>query len=245
MQRPILQKHNELEIKGFIETSFLDWDGKVVSTLYVAGCNFRCPFCHNSGLIEKPQEYETIPLTKIEEFLLERKDFLDGICLTGGEPTLHKNKGLFDFLRRIKELGFQIKFDTNGLDPECLGQVIEEELVDYIAMDIKGPLDERYDKLSGVKTNLEKVKQSVKIIMESGVSHEFRTTVVPTLLESRDIEDIAKYLKGAEKFVLQQFVAEHCWAESLREVKPYDREYLEKIVNSCQPYIDNILIRGV
>jgi len=233
-----------LEIKGFIETSFLDWDGKVVSTLYVAGCNFHCPFCHNSGLIEKPQEYETIPLDKIENFLLERKDFVDGICLTGGEPTLHKNKGLFEFLKRVKELGFQVKLDSNGLDPGCLGSLVAGKLVDYIAMDIKGPLDERYDKLSGVKTDLSKVKQSIKLIMESGLDYEFRTTVVPTLLSAEEVFEIVKGLKGAKKFVLQQFVAAHCWDEKLRTVKPYDKEVLEKMMKECEPYVEKVLIRG-
>jgi pyruvate formate lyase activating enzyme len=235
---------SDLEIKGFIETSFLDWDGKVVSTLYVAGCNFRCPFCHNSGLIEKPQDYETIPLARIQQFMLEHKDFLDGICLTGGEPCLHENRGLFEFLRRVKGLGFQIKFDTNGADPECLKKAIDQKIVDYIAMDVKGPLDDRYDKLSGVKTNLPRIKESIKIIMEKKVPYEFRTTVVPTLLETGDIEDIAKYIAGAEKFVFQQFAAEHAWDEALRTIKPYFREKLDEMAAVAKLYVANTVIRG-
>ena len=235
---------DELVIKGFIETSFLDWDGKIVSTLYVAGCNFRCPFCHNSGLIEKPRDYETIPLAHIEQFLLEHKDFLDGICLTGGEPCLHKNHGLFDFLKRVKDLEFQIKLDSNGTDPECLKRILNQKLVDYIAMDIKGPLDERYDRLSGVKTDLAKIKESIKIIRESAVPYEFRTTVVPELLDNKDVKDIAEYIAGAEKYVFQQFVAEHTWDENLRSVKPYLREKLEEMVRISKPYVTNTLIRG-
>ena len=234
----------DLEIKGFIETSFLDWDGKIVSTLYVAGCNFRCPFCHNAGLIEKPQEYETVPLTQIEKFLLERRDFLDGICLTGGEPCLHKNRGLFEFLRQVKDLGFQVKFDTNGTDPECLKKVIDQKLVDYIAMDVKGPLDERYDRLSGVKTDLDRIKDSIKIIRESGLAYEFRTTVVPTLLGRKDVEDIAKYIAGADKFVFQQFVADHTWDEGLRSIKPYPREQLDEMVAAARAHVANTVIRG-
>ena len=234
----------DLEIKGLIETSFLDWDGKVVSTLYVPYCNFRCPFCHNSGLIEKPQDYETIPLERIENFLTERKDFIDGICLTGGEPCLHKKRGLFEFMRRIKGLGFKIKFDTNGTDPQTLGELIDGKLIDYIAMDVKGPLDERYDKLSGIRTDLEKIKQSIALIMASGLDYEFRTTVVPTLLDMKDIEDIAKYISGAQKFVLQQFAPDHTWDESLRTLKPYPREKLEEIVKASRPYVENTLIRG-
>ena len=234
----------ELEIKGFIETSFLDWDGKVVSTLYVAGCNFRCPFCHNAGLIEKPQEYETIPLERIENFMFERKDFLDGICLTGGEPCLHKNRGLFEFMRRVKGNGFQIKLDSNGTDPECLALAIKEKLVDYIAMDIKGPLDERYNQLSGVKTDLDKIKQSIRIIMESGVAYEFRTTVVPTMLETNDIADIAQHISGAQKFVFQQFAPDHAWNEALRSVKTYPRKKLDEMIMAAKPWVENTMLRG-
>jgi len=233
-----------LQIKGFIETSFLDWDGKVVSTLYVPGCNFRCPFCHNSGLIENPGQYETVPLEKVENFMLERRDFIDGICLTGGEPCLHKNAGLFEFLQRLKDSGFQVKFDSNGTDPDCLKQVIDKKLCDYIAMDIKGPLDERYDRLSGIKTDLDKIRQSIKIIMESGIPYEFRTTVVPTLLDNKDMEDMAIELKGAKKFVLQQFAAENCWDKDLQKIKPYSKEKLDEIVKIMKPYIANIIIRG-
>ncbi|MDI6732082.1 MAG: anaerobic ribonucleoside-triphosphate reductase activating protein [Candidatus Margulisbacteria bacterium] len=234
----------DLEIKGLIETSFLDWDGKIVSALYVPGCNFRCPFCHNSGLVESPQSYETIALEQIENFLLGHKDFIDGICLTGGEPCLHKDRGLFEFMRRIKNDGFQVKLDTNGTDPDCLKRAIENKLIDYAAVDIKGPLDEKYDRSSGVKTDLDKVKQSIKIIMESGIQYEFRTTIVPTLLETADIEAIAKYIAGAEKFVLQQFVPENTWDNSLRKVKPYPREKLEEMVAAAKPHVTNTIIRG-
>ncbi|MEE8637679.1 MAG: anaerobic ribonucleoside-triphosphate reductase activating protein [Candidatus Margulisiibacteriota bacterium] len=235
----------DLEIKGFIETSFLDWDGKIVSTLFVPYCNFRCPFCHNSGLIERPQDFETVPFSRIEEHLIKHRDFIDGICLTGGEPALHKDRGLFEFMRRVKELGFQIKFDTNGTDPELLKKALDEKLIDYIAMDIKGPLDERYHKLAGVKTDLDKIKQSIKIIMEDGVSYEFRTTVVPTLLDAKDIEDIVGSIAGAKKFVLQQFVAENTWDESMRELKPYLREKLEEMIGVCKTFVPNTILRGV
>ncbi|OGC23682.1 anaerobic ribonucleoside-triphosphate reductase activating protein [candidate division WOR-1 bacterium RIFOXYB2_FULL_42_35] len=234
----------DLEIKGFFETSFLDWDGKIVSTLCVPLCNLRCPFCHNSGLIEHPQQYENIPLKHIEDFLLEHKDFIDGVCITGGEPCLHKDRGLFEFLKRIKGLGLLVKFDTNGTDPETLKRLIDQKLIDYIAMDLKGPLDERYDKLTGVKIDLAKIKQSIEIVRQCGLHYEFRTTVVPTLLDNNDIEVMAKAIAGADKFVLQQFVAENCWAESLRSIKPYEKEQLDEMVKVCQPHVANTIIRG-
>ena len=176
--------------------------------------------------------------------MLEHRNFIDGICLTGGEPCLHKNRGLFEFMKRINELGFKIKFDTNGTDPETLKKAIDSRLINYIAMDVKGPLDERYDRLSGVKTDLVKVKESITTIMRCGVPYEFRTTVVPGLLDDRDIEDIAKFISGAEKYVFQQFAPQHTWDESLRSVKPYPREKLEQMVKISKPYVENTLIRG-
>lgn len=235
----------ELPIKGFIETSLLDWDGKIVSTLYVAGCNFRCPFCHNFGLIEKPQSYETIPQERIDKFLLERKDFIDGICLTGGEPCLYKDNGLFEFLRHIKQLGLKIKFDTNGTDPQCLKKALDENLLDYIAMDVKGPLDERYDKLSGIKTDLSQVTESVDVIKKSGVPYEFRMTVVPGLLERADVKAVARALAGAQKLILQQFSEKNCWDLSLRDVKPYAKEEFEAMAILAKEFVPNTFLRGV
>ncbi len=236
---------SDLEIKGFIETSFLDWDGHIVSSIYLPYCNFKCPFCHNAGLVEKPEEYETIPLDQVEKFLIEHKDFIDGICITGGEPCLHKNSGLFDFMKKVKALGFKIKIDTNGYDPEALKESIGSGLVDYVAMDIKGPLDERYDKLSGIKTDINKVKESIRVIMENKVSYEFRTTVVPPLLGDKDIEDIAKYIKGAQKYVLQQFVPKNSWDESLKKVDPHLKEKFSELKQKIHPFIKDVVIRGV
>jgi pyruvate formate lyase activating enzyme len=234
----------DLEIKGFIETSFLDWDGKLVSTLFVPGCNFRCPFCHNSGLIERPQDYESIPFSRIEKFLVERRDFVDGICLTGGEPALHKGRGLLEFLRRVKKLGFLIKFDTNGSDPELLKKLLNDKLVDYVAMDIKAPLDERYHKLAGVKVDLDRIRQSIKIIMLGHVPYEFRVTVVPTLLDTGEVKEIARTLSGARRLVLQQFSASNAWDEAFRSIEPYPRQKLEEMVAASKKFVPNTSLRG-
>ena len=141
-------------------------------------------------------------------------------------------------------MGFQVKIDTNGSDPACVEKAIDEGLLDYVAMDIKGPLDERYHKLSGVKTDLDKIKQSVDILMQKKVPYEFRVTVVPTLLDTKDVEDIAKSLKGSQKLVLQQFSAENTWDKLLREVKPYAKEKLEAMLKLCKSHVANTLIRG-
>jgi pyruvate formate lyase activating enzyme len=235
----------DLEVKGFIETSFLDWDGQVVSTAFVPRCNFRCPFCHNLDLIDHPDKHKTIPFAHIEKYLVEHKDFIDGICLTGGEPALHKELGLFEFLRKIKQLGFKIKFDTNGTDPDLIQQLLKEKLVDHIAMDIKGPLDERYQKLAGVQVDLDAIKQSIAGIIKSGLGYEFRTTVVPTLLDTQDIEDIAREIAGAKKYVLQQFVPANCRDAGLRSLKPYSKEELEKMAETAGKYVSGSSVRGV
>ena len=234
-----------LEIRGFIEISFLDWDGKVVSTVFVPYCNFRCPFCYNVDLIKNPQSLDLAGIEQIEKYLLEHKDFIDGICLTGGEPCVHKDKGLFDFMRLIRKHGFAIKLDTNGADPDCIKKAIEEKLVRYIAMDIKGPLDQRYDRLSGVKTDLSKIKESIKTIMQSGIDYEFRTTVVPTLLDKKDIEDIATGIKGAKKFVLQQFVPKDALDKALKQVTPYSKNELLDMVSAAQQFVPNTILRGI
>lgn len=235
----------DLPIKGFTETSFSDWDGKVVSTLFVPDCNFRCPFCHNFGLVQNPEGYETIPLARIIKFLLEQKNFIDGVCLSGGEPCLSKNAGLFEFMQRVKGMGYPVKIDTNGSDPECLKKGIEEKLIDYIALDIKGPLDERYDKLAGVKVDLLKIKQSIRTIMESGLSYEARTTVVPTLLCRGEIEEIARFISGASKFVLQQFEPKLAWDKTLRLVSPFSRQELEEMAMDCKKFVPNTILRGI
>lgn len=231
-----------MEIRGFQETSFLDWDGKVCAVAYVPRCNFRCPFCHNAGLIDNPDQFKPITFDEITEYLTEHRDFIDGICLTGGEPCLHD---YFDFFRKIKDLGFLIKLDTNGYMPEVLKKSIDSGLIDYIAMDVKGPIDQRYDKLSGIKTDINKIEESIRIIVNSGISYEFRTTVVPELLKEADIEDIAKYLKGAKKFALQQFVGKNTLDSALADIKPYEKDVLEKMAEASKKYIPNTILRGV
>lgn len=234
-----------LEIKGWNETSLLDWDGKVVSTLYVGGCNFRCPFCHNYRLVETPNEFATIPPETIKEFLVGHRDFIDGICLTGGEPCLYFKNGLPEFLAEIKALGLLVKLDTNGAEPECLRRLLADKLVDYIAMDIKAPLDQAYNKLVGLTAELDKIRRSIALIIGSGVDHEFRTTVVPKWLGKAEIEAIARVVSGGRRLVLQQFVPEKSWAVELRELKPYSAAEIQALVSAAQAVMPRTSARGV
>lgn len=232
----------KLRIAGMIETSFIDWDGKIVTTLYVPNCNFRCKFCYNYPLILHPEDFETIPKEKIFDFLVERKDFIDGVCITGGEPTLFED--LPDFLNEIKNLGFTVKLDTNGTAPEMIELLIEKKLVDYIAMDVKAPLNNKYNEIADTNVDLEKIRKSIEIIMKSCIDYEFRTTIVPTLLSRLDICEIAKFLKSAKKYVLQQFRPEMALNETLRKVNPYSKEKISEIANSIRAEGVNVMCRG-
>lgn len=236
-------KNFEIEVKGLIESSFLDWDGKIVSTIYLPKCNYRCPFCHNWELIETPEKFKTISNSEIDRLLLSNHDFLDGVCITGGEPTLYS--GLCQYIDHLRDLGLKIKLDTNGTNPKMLEELIEEGSIDYIAMDLKGPLDERYERLTGVKTDLVSIKKSIDIIMSSGVDYEFRTTVVPTLIGAEDIKDISMSISNAKKYVLQQFVPNHARDEELRETEPYPKEILQEFQKIAKEYIKVVETRGL
>lgn len=233
-------------IKGFIQTSMLDWDGMIVSTLYVPGCNFRCPFCQNSGLILKPDEFETIPLEKIKDYLVKNKDWVDGVCLTGGEPCMYED--LAGFIREIKKTGAKLKLDTNGAFPDALKDLMAQNIVDYIAIDIKAPLEEEpYKKSAGIENKMlfDRVKESIEIVMKSNVDYEFRTTVVPTLHGREDIEKIAGYIKGAKKYALQNFKPQDTLNPEFMKIKPYNPEELKEICSHVSKYVKKCVVRGV
>ncbi|MCD6461759.1 MAG: anaerobic ribonucleoside-triphosphate reductase activating protein [Thermoplasmata archaeon] len=230
-------------VKGFIKTSLLDWDGHIVSTIYLPGCNFRCPFCHNSALVLSPGDMETIPWSEVSAYLMENGDFLDGVCVTGGEPTLHPT--LPRLLRTIKDMGLMVKFDTNGTNPDKLKELMEEGLLDYIAMDIKAPLDERYMKAVGLSTDLEKIEESIRIIMEGNVDYEFRTTVVPGITGPREIEDIARHIEGARRYALQQFVPRNTMDPAMMDVAPYTPEEVRDMARTAGEYVREVRVRGL
>lgn len=232
-----------LEIKGFIETSLVDWDGKVVSVIFLPGCNFRCPYCQNIDLIDHPEKFKTIPEEKVFKYLESHRDFIDGVCITGGEPTLHKNKGLTEFIKKIKRDGFLVKLDTNGSDPDYMKQLVKDNLIDFVAMDIKAPL-EGYSKAANVKVNTEAVKKSIQFLLSGKIDHEFRTTVVPTITGLAEMEGISKLIAGAKKYVIQQFEPENCKDVELRKLKPYDAETIAKMMEIAKKYVSNVTYRG-
>ena len=189
-------------IKGLQKTTLLDFPTKVACTVFTGGCNFRCPFCHNGTLVKDPKQFPTIEVSELLAFLDKRKGILDGVCITGGEPLL--NKDIASLLREIKARGYAVKLDTNGSFPELLESLIDEGLVDYVAMDIKSS-KEKYHLLAGTDKFNDKIAESVALLLRGKVEYEFRTTVVRELHSLNDFENIGKWISGAEKYYLQLF----------------------------------------
>jgi pyruvate formate lyase activating enzyme len=173
-------------IKSFLATSFVDWPGRFCSVIFVAGCNFRCPFCHNHSLVLTPDGLPTIPFDAVLLKLARYKKWLGGVCISGGEPTL--NPALPDALATLKHAGWQIKLDTNGSQPRVLAELLADGLIDMIAMDVKAPLvQEQYNRCAGVAVDLDRIRKSIELIKESGVEHEFRMTVLPRFHSTADV----------------------------------------------------------
>ena len=200
-----------MNIGGFQPFSLSDYPGKISALIFTQGCNFRCPFCHNGSLISV-KDIGKIKEEEIFFFLKEREHWLDGVVVTGGEPTIHKD--LPDFLRSIREIGLLIKLDTNGSRPDVLRFLFEEGLVDYVAMDIKAPMS-IYNKLAGVTVPLKRVEESISLIVDSGIEHEFRTTEVKSLLSPEDIIEIKKNVPKGSKYCLQEFRPENALEENI------------------------------
>ncbi|MDD3127921.1 MAG: anaerobic ribonucleoside-triphosphate reductase activating protein [Candidatus Methanomethylophilaceae archaeon] len=232
-----------MKISGFLKTTLLDWDGKVACTIYLAGCNFRCPYCHNQGLVLNPGEAEDIPLDSILEYVESNSDFLDGVVISGGEPTL--NKDLPDLIKKLRGLGMKIKIDTNGTMPDVLDDLIGAGMVDFIAMDVKAPLDGRYSSVTDTTVDVADIRRSIRIIMDSGVDYEFRTTVVPILIKPEGMEDIFREIRGAKRYRLHQFRPKNCLDENLTALDPYPESVLMDMAEKAKAYVRDVRIRGI
>lgn len=226
-----------MDIAGLQKLTLLDFPGKVACTVFLAGCNFRCPFCHNAPLLERPEVTSDEELLR---FLKARQGLLDGVAVTGGEPLL--SAGLAELLRRIKALGYQVKLDTNGSFPERLQALLREGLVDCVAMDIKNAPEKYHDTTGGADV-LPEVRRSAALLMQSGIDYEFRTTVVDELHEPEDFSAIGQWLAGARQFFLQ------CYKDSenvlQRGLHAPSREKLERCKETLEQYIPNVQIRGI
>lgn len=224
-----------MEFKGLEKTSAIEWPGKMVSVVYTGGCNFRCPFCQNSELVLQPEKIPGISEEKVIDHLISQKKWLDGLIVTGGEPTIHPS--LPNFAQRVKKKGFEFGVETNGSNPNMLKKLIKENLVDYITFDVKAPLVwDKYKKAIGIdkKELFEKIKESIEILKSSNVDHEYRTTIVPKLITEKDLEDIAKVLEENGKLYLQQYVPENTLDKEFENIEPYPKEKLKRIKNRLE-----------
>jgi len=227
----------KVPVKGFIETSFVDWPGKICSVIFFSKCNFRCCYCHNSALVLKHETLEDIDFGNILNRLSDKKAWIDGICISGGEPTLYPE--LPEVFSIIKKEGFLTKLDTNGTNPEMLKHLVENRLVDYVAMDIKSPLDERdYCKITQAPNMLKTVKESIAFLLEKKVDYEFRFTVLPSHHKKDDIFKLAMDLNGAKKLRIQNYnPSENVLDPSLHNLKPFT----ETDIDFIQERVDKLI----
>lgn len=190
-------------ISGLNKTTLLDYPGRVAATVFTGGCNFRCPFCHNAGLVLQPMMQQTYSEEEVLDFLKKRKGILSGVCVTGGEPTLQQD--LPEFLERVKKLGLLVKLDTNGSHPGMLQELLERKLIDAVAMDVKNSPAGYPAAIGSGFTDLEAVDQSICLLKESPVELEFRTTVVRELHAIENLYEICEWIKDSPKYFLQMF----------------------------------------
>ena len=229
-----------MQIAGLQKSSLLDYPSKIAAVIFTLGCNFRCPYCHNPNLITAVSSGSLLDETAILDFLYQRKSKLDAVVVSGGEPTLQKD--LNGFFRRLKELGYLTKLDTNGTNPEAVQNLVNDRLVDYIAMDIKSPLS-KYEQTVCRKIDIEKIKDSINFIMSCGVDYEFRTTVVQSQLNYNDFENIGQTLKGAKRYYLQKFRPDITLNPEFSKEKTYTDNEFNRIRDSLTNYIEEVFVR--
>ena len=232
-----------MHIEAYQKLTLLDFPGRTAATLFTHGCNFRCPFCHNAGLVVRPS-VSKIDGSELLDYLEKRKKLLDGVCITGGEPLLQKD--IEDFIRKIKELGYLIKLDTNGSFPERLEDLISKGIIDYVAMDIKN-CREKYPLTAGVPQDIvSKIEKSVNILMKGNIDYEFRTTICESLHTVEDMRRIGEWLKGAKAYYLQPFKDSGDIVAGSENASLYacKKEHAEALLEAVKPFIPNSQIRG-
>ena len=235
-----------MEIKGFIDISFSDWDSKVSSVIFLPKCNFRCPFCYNKNLVLHSDAMPTIAYERIKEYLEANRELIDGVVITGGEPTIHEDlPGLCSELKRI---GFLVKLDTNGTNPAIIRKLIDNNTVDYVALDLKAPLTEQeYSKACGVSARgfLDQIREAIQILLWGNVDYEFRTTIVPTLHRVIDVEKICQAVKGCRKYALQNYKSDVETIDARFEgLKPFSTAEMEAFFQAARRIVPNTILRG-
>jgi pyruvate formate lyase activating enzyme len=226
---------------GFIQhTTLIDFPGKIACTVFTQGCNFRCGYCHNPELVQKNLWEKRIPTKEFFDFITAKKNKLQGVCITGGEPTIQKD--LYNFIKKIKQHNLQVKLDTQGSQPEVLRKLLNADLLDYIAMDIKGPLESYYE-ISNTKISPAKIRDSIELVMNSGLPYEFRTTVVKDQLKLEDFHKIGELIAGASLYYLQKFVPTKANDPTFLTRETYSHREFEKIRKLMRNYVKKCKVR--
>jgi pyruvate formate lyase activating enzyme len=224
------------QIKGFFETSFIDWFGKISSVIFLSGCNLRCPYCHNHPLVLRSHSVPTLPREWIAGRLQEFADWIDGVVISGGEPCLYPQ--LPQLIKFFRDMSFPVKLDTNGTKPDVLARLLDEHLIDYVAMDMKAPLDDiRYSRCAGVPLRVAPIQRSLSILAEGKVEYELRMTVCPSLTREKDIHDLARQMDGVPRFVLQGFSPKDPLNPALKNVTPYSQDQMMKFKEILEEHV--------
>lgn len=230
-------------IRAMIETSLIDWDGKLATVLFFDKCNFMCPFCQNWELILHPHKFPTISWQEIESKLLAKKGWIDGVVLTGGEPLVY-GADVSKTASRVKKLGLLVKLDTNGAYPDRLQKLIDEKLVDYVALDIKAPLDKRYTVAAGKRVDIQKIMKSIALLKEEVVDYELRTTCVPGIINEEAIKNIGKVIRRAKRWILQQYVPENAYKKQYRGLRVITESEMSRLLKLAGDYVTEVRLRG-
>ena len=229
-----------MDIFGLEKLSLVDYDGFVAATVFTASCNFRCGFCHNSALVLDYKDIKPIPEKDILDYLKKRKGILEGLCITGGEPTL--NPDLPEFIKKVKDIGYSVKVDTNGTNPEMVKLLAKEKLADYFAIDIKND-KANYAEIIGFKTfDTKKVEQTVEFLLSGAVKYEFRTTLIAEYHKAENIKAIGEWIKGADKYFMQKFKSgDNCISQNL---SPVAEDTAKQFVEIIRPFVKSVNLRG-
>ncbi|MCP4133495.1 MAG: anaerobic ribonucleoside-triphosphate reductase activating protein [bacterium] len=232
-----------MNVRGIYKTSLIDYPGKISAVVYTGGCNLRCRYCHNPELVEAGNSLELYPNDEVLAFLKKREMLIDGVTITGGEPTLAKN--IDSFIETIRELSLEVKLDTNGLKPDVVERLLQKELLDYIAIDVKTS-PENYSKLTNRETDFSQIIKTVDIVRASGLDYEIRTTCVPEYVTLEDLESIKNALGRVKKYCLQQFVSHVPLIDtSLEEKDPYSVRVLGEFKEFVASFADIVEVRGI
>ena len=229
-------------IKGFQGTSLLDFPGRIASLVFLGGCNLTCPFCHNPALVLAPEDYPSLDPDDLLADLSERKSFIDGVVVSGGEPTLNSN--LVPFLESVKALGLSVKLDSNGLAPQVLAELLRKELVDYLAIDLK-TLPRRYPELHDGPVAPEKLLETLDLCRGAAVELEYRTTCVPGWVDAEVVAELGKLIDGAPFWALQQYHAEHALCGEARKLQSFPSERIQNFADIAGRYAQRVVVRGL